>query len=342
MVSVLCQHVYKVLIIVVLALVLIEFTFSVLNETHYTVPFLTPNYSSPFMPSSMMYLNLTTTQRMGDNTSTGIAQFCPVIPPNLQGPLKIYKKLLSSDELQDKLKPLELELGGTHRPQNCIALFRVAIIVPYRDRVNHLQLFLYNIHPMLVRQQLDYTIFIVEQMEGQPFNRAALFNVGFIEANKIRGFDCFIFHDVDLIPEDDRNLYTCPGMPRHMSVAVDSLNYKLPYASLFGGVCALSKEHFVKVNGFSNEYWGWGGEDDDMSMRLKLAGLQIIRYPPDIAKYTMLKHRKEKANPQRYEKLYSGHKRYKKDGLNSSQYKVLDAKQEKLFTWFLVQLGAVS
>ncbi|XP_008483801.1 uncharacterized protein LOC103520483 [Diaphorina citri] len=62
MVSVLCQHIYKVLIIVVLALVLIEFTFSLLSETHnfYMHPFLTSiNYTSPFMSSSIMYFNLT-------------------------------------------------------------------------------------------------------------------------------------------------------------------------------------------------------------------------------------------------------------------------------------------
>ena len=59
-----------------------------------------------------------------------------------------------------------------------------------------------------------------------PFNRAMLMNVGFIEALKLYSYDCFIFHDVDLIPEDDRNLYTCSEQPRHMSVAVDVLEYK--------------------------------------------------------------------------------------------------------------------
>lgn len=51
-------------------------------------------------------------------------------------------------------------------------------------------------------------------------------NVGFLEAQKLYDYDCFIFHDVDLIPEDDRNLYSCPQSPRHMSVAIDRMNYK--------------------------------------------------------------------------------------------------------------------
>ena len=58
-----------------------------------------------------------------------------------------------------------------------------------------------------------------------PFNRGMLMNIGFVEAMNIRPFDCFIFHDVDLLPENDRNLYNCPEQPRHMSVAVDVFNY---------------------------------------------------------------------------------------------------------------------
>lgn len=53
-----------------------------------------------------------------------------------------------------------------------------------------------------------------------------LFNVGFLEAKKLYDYDCFVFHDVDLIPEDDRNLYSCPLEPRHMSVAIDDQGYK--------------------------------------------------------------------------------------------------------------------
>lgn len=42
---------------------------------------------------------------------------------------------------------------------------------------------------------------------------------------------------------------------------------RLPYAGYFGGVSGLSKSQFLKINGFPNEYWGWGGEDDDIFNR---------------------------------------------------------------------------
>ena len=41
----------------------------------------------------------------------------------------------------------------------------------------------------------------------------------------------------------------------------------LPYLNLIGGVLTLPLQHFLRVNGFSNMFWGWGGEDDDMFER---------------------------------------------------------------------------
>ena len=56
------------------------------------------------------------------------------------------------------------------------------------------------------------------------------------------------------------------------------------FAEIFGGVSALSPAHLQQLNGFSNQYWGWGGEDDDMSKRIKAANLTITRYKMDIAR----------------------------------------------------------
>ena len=58
------------------------------------------------------------------------------------------------------------------------------------------------------------------------FNRAKLLNVGYLEALKDHAWDCFIFHDVDLVPENDHNLYTCDSQPKHMVVGRNATGYK--------------------------------------------------------------------------------------------------------------------
>ncbi|XP_012872237.1 PREDICTED: uncharacterized protein LOC105986045 [Dipodomys ordii] len=135
------------------------------------------------------------------------------------------------------------------------------------------------------------------------FNRAKLLNVGFLEALKEdAAYDCFIFSDVDLVPMDDRNLYRCGDQPRHFAIAMDKFGFRLPYAGYFGGVSGLSKTQFLRINGFPNEYWGWGGEDDDIFNRISLTGMKISRPDIRIGRYRMIKHDRDKhnePNPQR-------------------------------------------
>lgn len=261
---------------------------------------------------------------------------CPLVPPKLVGPVKVWTDPPSLEELE-KMHP-ELELGGRFRPKECKSRHRVAVVIPYRDREHHLRMFLHNLHPILQRQQLDYGIYVVEQKAQTKFNRAKLMNVGFAEALKLYDFQCFVFHDVDLLPEDDRNLYSCPEQPRHMSVAIDVFNYRLPYETIFGGVSALTKKQFETINGFSNQFWGWGGEDDDMANRIAYHGYHVSRYPTNIARYKMMKHKKDDPNPDRYNKLYKGKQRFKTDGLNSLKYKRLDLLLKRLYTWVHVDL----
>lgn len=81
------------------------------------------------------------------------------------GPVSIARQIPEIGEVEKQLSP-KLEPGGRGFPLECEARYRVAIVVPYRARPQHLLTLLYNIHPVLLRQQIDYTIFIVEQ-EGK-------------------------------------------------------------------------------------------------------------------------------------------------------------------------------
>lgn len=45
------------------------------------------------------------------------------------------------------------------------------------------------------------------------------------------------------------------------------LSHSLSDLKLIGGVSAWKAKEFEKVNGWSNMFKNWGGEDDDMSYR---------------------------------------------------------------------------
>ncbi|XP_012940795.2 beta-1,4-galactosyltransferase 1, partial [Aplysia californica] len=161
---------------------------------------------------------------VGPGASSGQLPLCPLVPPNLNGPLATYSDAPEFAEIAKQnagLRP-----GGRYSPPDCTSRHRVAIVIPYRNREHHLKVFLHNLHPMLRRQQLDYGIYVVDQALPGRFNRAMLMNIGYTEAMKRYNYQCAVFHDVDLIPENDRNIYSCPEQPRHLSAAIDKFKYR--------------------------------------------------------------------------------------------------------------------
>ncbi|VDP10452.1 unnamed protein product [Soboliphyme baturini] len=178
----------------------------------------------------------------------------------------------------------ELRPGGEWKPNDC-----VAIVIPYRDRKSHLVRLLAYLIPVLQRQRLDFRFIVAEQYGQGVFNKGRIMNAAFTLADALH-VDCVIFHDVDLFPQDDRNLYSCADSPLHLGAYVSTLGYELPYYDLVGGVLALSAYHFKSVNGFSNMFWQWGGEDDDMGRRLVEHNYTIHRPPVEYGAYTMIKH----------------------------------------------------
>jgi hypothetical protein len=147
------------------------------------------------------------------------------------------------------------------------------------------------------------------------FNKGMMMNIGYKEAKQRMDFDCFIFHDVDLIPFILQNYYGCVDLPRHLGSALDSYFFAPLYATCFGGAITLNSDQMEKTNGFTNLLYGWGGEDDDMFnrlygtssllnqciadkfYRLKRVGLTPCRYPAEISSYLALKHDSDPKNP---------------------------------------------
>lgn len=267
--------------------------------------------------------------------------YCSKTSPFIRGPIHVsFPSGLTLAEVQRK-NPLVVR-GGRYRPPDCEARHRTAIIIPHRQREQHLKFLLYYLHPLLQRQQLSYGIYVIHQAGNYTFNRAKLMNVGFREAMREEDWDCLFFHDVDLIPEDDRNTYICDSNPKHAAIAMDKFGYKLPYKMYFGGVSALTPLHYLKMNGFPNNYWGWGGEDDDIGMRVSLAGMYITRPSLKVGRYKMIKHKLDKGNdinPKRFDMLAKTRQTWKLDGMNTVEYELISRQYLPLYTNITVDIG---
>ncbi|KAK0048900.1 beta-1 4-galactosyltransferase 4-like isoform X3 [Biomphalaria pfeifferi] len=222
--------------------------------------------SNKFSDTSLENVMKTAPRPVGVSlTTTPTLNYCPDKSSHLIGHLAGLLRETTREELIDYFP--EMENGGRLRPTECAARQRLAVIFPYRNRYQHLHIVLHNLIPILKRQQVDVTFFVIEQSTLSTFNRGALQNIGFLEAQKLGSFDCYIFHDVDLIPLNDNNIYRCESNPRHFAVALNKFNYRLLHSNYFGGVVGFSREQYLKVNGNSNLYFGWGGEDDDLRIR---------------------------------------------------------------------------
>ncbi len=156
----------------------------------------------------------------------------------------------------------------------------IAVIVPFRDlhaaqeRKKHLDRFIPEISNFLSKSNKPFRVYIIEQSsDDRKFNRGKLLNIGFKMAKK-DGAQIFIFHDVDLIPSANLLPYytQIPRNPCHIARVWNRYSGNKAY---FGGVVAFSAKQFETINGFPNNFWGWGGEDDELYLRVKETNMRI-------------------------------------------------------------------
>ena len=110
----------------------------------------------------------------------------------------------------------------------------------------------------------------------------------------------------------------------------------------FGGVTAFAATDFQRINGFSNSFWGWGGEDDQLYQRVLAQNLTVTR-PFDgqetpVVHYKTLSHKKATPNPDRMKVIEEGSARFKMDGLIDLKYERLDMQLKPLYTRILVDI----
>jgi beta-1,4-galactosyltransferase 4 len=189
---------------------------------------------------------------------------------------------------------------------------KLAIIIPFRNRSQHLAKFLQHYRPKLP----DAEFIIVEQSIHKQFNRAKLLNIGVLNTDA----DYYAFHDVDMLVQGPHD-YSYPENPTLLATNASQFNWQLPFPEYFGGVVLFSRQDFVLCNGFSNNFWGWSGEDNEMYLRVLSCGLKILHRPH---RYLSLPH--PKSHPTGYDPFkmeQAKQPRKEDDGLSHCEYKIL-------------------
>ncbi|CAN7976789.1 unnamed protein product [Ixodes persulcatus] len=174
---------YKLLAVILAALLLLEYSFNLLAYHQKNITCLNASISCIFEPflsvnSDIFKASPGNKNRDGvgsagngtgrSNTravavsSNKSLELCPLVPPNLVGRRNVLQEAPSLEEIEKSFT--HIMPGGRFKPKECLARHRVAILIPYRNREEHLRVFLYNMHQFLPRQQIDYGIFVIEQV----------------------------------------------------------------------------------------------------------------------------------------------------------------------------------
>jgi hypothetical protein len=143
---------------------------------------------------------------------------------------------------------------------------KLGICIPYRDRKKHLELLVPHLTTHLNKKGIDFHIYVGHQVDDKLFNRGAMKNIAAHHAIK-DGCDYIAWHDVDMLPQDNCDYSYPKKTPIHIATKLSKYNYAMGYDQYFGGVVLFNKKHIEKTNGYSNEYWDWGQEDDDLFWR---------------------------------------------------------------------------
>ena len=128
----------------------------------------------------------------------------------------------------------------------------------------------------LGHQGIKHRFYIIEQDDQRPFNRGALLNAGAMIAHEHE--DYCVFHDVDMVPEQaDYRWASLPlSLVEHRRKESQQC-FQRGFYNYFGGVTLIDNDIFQRINGFSNRYFGWGCEDNDLLLRLHYYGYRAAK-----------------------------------------------------------------
>jgi hypothetical protein len=153
---------------------------------------------------------------------------------------------------------------------------KLGICIPYRNRKEHIEKLIPHLSKHLTEKGIDHTFYVGHQIDDKLFNRGAMKNIAAHYAFE-DGCDYIAWHDVDMLSYEECDYSYPTDNPLHIATKLSKYNYNLGYDQYFGGVVLFTKEQAYKTNGYSNDYWDWGQEDDDLFWRCYYEGMTTGR-----------------------------------------------------------------
>ncbi|VEL29009.1 unnamed protein product [Protopolystoma xenopodis] len=108
-----------------------------------------------------------------------------------------------------------------------------------------------------------------------------------------------------------------------------------------GGVTMINRWNYLLINGMSNAFTGWGGEDDDFALRHGLANVTRNQVSDDIGRFYSLEHSDDRVyDTERFSKLEPPEVRNRmlRDGLMQVTYTLLNVREYPLYTLYRFDL----
>ena len=153
---------------------------------------------------------------------------------------------------------------------------KLGICIPYRNRKEHIERLVPHLSKQLTNQGIEHSFYIGHQVDDKLFNRGAMKNIAAHYAFE-DGCDYIAWHDVDMLSEENADYSYPEENPLHIATKLSKYNYGMNYDQYFGGVVLFNKEQAYMTNGYSNDYWDWGQEDDDLFWRCYYEGMTTGR-----------------------------------------------------------------
>jgi len=274
-----------------------------------------------------------------------------------QNSLKFYETYLTKEKTLSYVGSLLEDMSKLRKPpKKKPNKHHMNVVVAYREsgnsyRTKQLKVFVQQMKAIF-EPLTNLKIYIIEQESDredyeelpkflkQPGTRMAKFNLGrlknigfHIASQEQSSLAYYVLSDVDMLPSEGLipSYLQYPKTPIHLGHV--GTRYGQDGREFLGGVISFRQDDFETVNGYPNNFWGWGGEDDCLIYRLKETNLKVSKPEEpviDLEELTIkekkaILHQQKAKGDQYFEQRDNDKKTWRENGLSDLEgsYEVL-------------------